>query len=174
MCLGLKKYPLFLFTKHASLGQCRYNHYAIKIVIFVRLRIAADALCLDARRSDAVTLYEDITHAVGAAYGKHQVGALLAGCFVGIAVKTDACRRVLLEIFDDVLKHYFLLLLGLGGSASEADRGETERFLFLRNRLLYYAVLEDGTLHYPLLHVHRVDHGFTTELMAALLLGARL
>ena len=69
MCLGLKKSPLFLFTKHASLGQCCYNHYAIKIVIFVWLRIAADALRLDARRSDAVTLYEDITHAVGAAYG---------------------------------------------------------------------------------------------------------
>ena len=174
MCLGLKKYPLFLFTKHASLGQCYYNHYAIKIVIFVWLRIAADALRLDARRSDAVTLDEYVAHAVGAAYGKHQVGARLAGCLVGITVETDACRRVLLEIFDDVLKHYVLLLLWLGGSASEADRGETERFLFLRNRLLHYAVLEDGTLHYSLLHVHRVDHGFTTELMAALLLGARL
>lgn len=67
MCLGLKKYPLSLFTKYASLGQCCYNHYAIKIVIFVRLRIAADALRLDARRSDAVTLDEYVAHAVGAA-----------------------------------------------------------------------------------------------------------
>lgn len=64
---SLRKHFLFQFTKHTLLGQCCYNHYAIKIVIFVRLRIAADALRLDARRSDAVTLYEDITHAVGAA-----------------------------------------------------------------------------------------------------------
>ena len=153
---------------------CCNDYYTIEIVVLIRLCIATYALCLDTRRGDVVTFYQNVSHAVGAAYGKHQVGARLACGFVGIAVETDAGRRVLLEIFDDVLKHYVLLLLWLGGSASEADRGETERFLFLRNRLLHYAVLEDGTLHYPLLHVHRVDHGFTTELMSALLLGARL
>ena len=89
---------------------CCNDYYTIEIVVLIRLCIATYALCLDTRRGDVVTFYQNVSHAVGAAYGKHEVGLSFTGSLVCLTVQTYAGRRILLEIFHDVLKYDILLL----------------------------------------------------------------
>ena len=88
---------------------CSYYYYTIEFVVLIGLGIAAYTLSFDTRRSYAATLYQNISHAVGSAYGKHKVGFCFSSILVGITVQTDAGRRVLIEIFYYVRKHDVLL-----------------------------------------------------------------
>ena len=69
---------------------CSYYYYTIEFVVLIRLGIAAYALCLDTRRGDVVTFYQNVSHAVGSAYRKHEVGSCFSSILVGITVQTDA------------------------------------------------------------------------------------
>ena len=84
-------YALFRYSCDYSLfgNSCDY-YYTIEFVVLIRLRIATDTLGFDTRRSYAVTLYQNVSHAVGSAYRKHEVGSCFSSILVGITVQTDA------------------------------------------------------------------------------------
>ena len=86
-----------------------HDDHSVQVVLPVGLRIAANALGIDVRGGNAVALDEDIANAVGAADGEHQIGLVLARLPVGISVETDARRRVLAQVFSDVLECRLLL-----------------------------------------------------------------
>ena len=84
-------YALFRYSCDYSLfGNSRDYYYTIEFVVLIRLCIATYALCLDTRRGDVVTFYQNVSHAVGSAYRKHEVGSCFSSILVGITVQTDA------------------------------------------------------------------------------------